>query len=277
MRKRKATIFCIIPAAVAAFSFAFAGCDGGDNIARVEIAGESTVIENVDCAPTELGASDVAYAYLGKQKELESYKSVTSGTTKAQKGFIRYEQRTYNSFYKSGDEYFESASSSSAFVKMTHECFVKGDRVAYSHDGGEIKSVKMTEYKDVYGVCPSDVALGGYIINAQSILSAEKTGESDGLVTYRYTLDGAVAAANAVKQMKEFGGLNGYPSISSLALTLTIKSDWTPVELIVESSYSISIKILGSLNCTHKFVTTFSDVGAAVEIPDRQRFAGEIG
>lgn len=248
--------------------FAFSGCGKAGDSAPVETAGESTVIERVVSAPSELSAEHVAYAYLGKQKYFSSYKSTTVGTTVAEKGFIKYEQKTNDTAYKNGDEYFKDSSSDSLFVKMRHQCYLKGDKVAYRNSSnGEFLTAEKTEYKKIYGVAPDDVALGGYIMNAESIISAEKTDESEGLLTFRYELDGAAAGANMKKQMKEFGGLGDYPVINSLTLYLTVKEDWTPVKLVVESNYDISVAVLGKLNCNHNFTTTFSDVCGDVEIP----------
>jgi len=279
MTKKKIALTSILMTACITFmSFGFVGCGQDQNSTPIEKPGESTVIETVNSSPEELSATDVAYAYLGKQKNFTSYKSSTVGTTKAEKGIIKYEQTSYNKAYKNGDEYFEDSSSSSAFVKMQHQSFVKGDKVVYRNStDGELNVSEKSSYKEVYGVAPDDVALGGYIMNDQSIKFAEKTKTEGDLLTYRFVLDGALAGQNAVKQMKEFGGLNGYPTFNSLMLYFTMKSDWTPVKLVVESNYNISIAVLGELTCTHNFTTEFSNVQGSVEIPSTEEFNAKLG
>lgn len=253
----------------------FVGCANGNPI---ETAGESTIIETVKTSPDKMNATDVAYAYLGKQKQFGSYKMETSGTTKAEKGFIKYEQALYSTTLKNGNEYFQQSQSNSDFVKMSHQSFAKGDKIVYRNAlSGNLNVSAKKAYKEVYGISPDDVALGGYIMNAKSIKFAEKTAEKDGILTYRFVLDGKEAGNNAVRQMKEFGGLNGYPVFESLTLYLTLKNDWTPVTLVVESKYNISINVLGNLSCTQKITSTFSKINEKVDIPDTVAFNEKIG
>ncbi len=129
---------------------------------------------------------------------------------------------------------------------MQHQSFVKGDKVVYRNSAnGGLNVSEKSSYKEVYGIAPDDVTLGGYIMNDDSIKFAEKT-ETDGdLLTYRFVLDGALAGNNAVRQMKEFGGLKDYQTFNSLMLYSTVKTDWTPVRLTVEGNYDISIAVLG--------------------------------
>lgn len=77
-------------ACIACTAFGFAGCGQGGNSTPIEQPVESTVIETVKASPEELSATEVAYAYLGKQKKFTSYKSSTVGTTKAEKGIVKY-------------------------------------------------------------------------------------------------------------------------------------------------------------------------------------------
>ncbi len=149
MKKAKiALASTLMTACITLASFGFVGCEQDQNSAPIEKPGESTVIETVNGSPEELGATDVAYAYLGKQKNFTSYKSSTVGTTKAEKGIIKYEQTVYNKAYKNGDEYFEDSSSDSVFVKMHHQSFVKGDKVVYRNSAnGELNVSEKSSYK----------------------------------------------------------------------------------------------------------------------------------
>ncbi len=227
--------------------------------------------------PSELSGAEVVFTYLEMQKSFTGYKLNTVGTTKAKKGFITYEQKANNTTYKCNNEYFQECTSNSTFVNMTHQAFVKGDKVAYRNaSSGEITVVDKNKYKEIYGISPDDDALGGYIVNSQTLKSVEKVEESNGLYTYRLVLDAKPASSNLAKQMKEFGGLNGYPEVHTLTLYLTIKSDWTPTKLVVESTYDISIAVLGNMSCTHYFTTEFSLVNKVAEIPNVTDFSNKL-
>ncbi len=227
--------------------------------------------------PNELSPTEVIYTYLEMQKGFSGYKQNTVGTTKAKKGIISYEQKANNTTYKCGNEYFQECTSNSTFVNMTHQAYVKGNKVAYRNSSsGEITVVDKNKYKEIYGISPDDDAIGGYIVNSKTLKSVEKTKEVGGLYTYRIVLDAKPASSNLVKQMKEFGGLNGYPEVHTLTLYLTIKADWTPTKLVVESTYDISIAVLGNMSCTHDFTTEFSQVNSTVVIPNVTDFSNKL-
>lgn len=77
---------------------------------------------------------------------------------------------------------------------MQHQSFVKGDKVVYRNSAnGELNVSEKSSYKEVYGIAPDDVALGGYIMNDKSIKFAERTETEGDLLTYRFVLDGALA------------------------------------------------------------------------------------
>ncbi len=268
---------CILAtAAVLAFSGAvIAGCSGDETI---ETAGESTRL-TTSKSPDELDAYNVAYAFIDKQDKLTSYELLTTGETVATKGIITYTQEIENLEIKHGDEYFQQAISSSSLVNMSHQAFVKGDSVAYRNaTSGDISTATKAEYKSVYGISPDDAAIGGYIFNADTIVYAELVSENaDGSYTYRYVLDGDTAGANAKLQMKEYGGLSGYPVFSDLTLTLTINSDWTPICITTAAEYTISKSVLGEMSCTQNLNCVYSNVNGDVAIPDTEAFNAAIG
>lgn len=267
----------IVVVCVTLTTVSFVWCDDKQPSA-IENPGESTIINNIHSAPTELSATNVAYAYLGKQQKFSSYKSDTEGTILAQKGIIKYNQTIHNTTYKNGDEFFADSTSNSALVNMRHQVFVKGDKVVYkTAANGAMNVSEKEDYKTVYGISPDDTALYGYIMNDESIKFAELTEQDGDELTYRFVLDGEAAGNNAIRQMKEFGDLNDYPSFNSLMLYFTIKTDWTPVKLVVEGNYDISIAVLGNLTCSQNLTVTFSDVNGIVEIPNTAEFNEQLG
>ncbi len=268
---------CILAlaSALAISGAALAGCGGDETI---ETAGESTRLStNKD--PSELDAYNVAYAFIDKQDKLTSYELSTTGETVAKKGIITYTQKIENTHIKHGDEYFQQSVSSSSLVNMSHQVFVKGENAAYRNaTSGDISTATKAEYKSVYGVSPDDSAIGGYIFNAETITYAELASDNgDGTLTYRYVLDGETAGANAKLQMKEFGGLSGYPEFSSLTLLLTINEDWTPVSISTTAEYTITKSVLGEMSCTQNLTSVYSNVNGDVTIPDTEAFNAAVG
>lgn len=236
----------------------------------------STVVDT-DKKPSEItDAKEVAFAFMQKQSELKSYQIDTTGTTVA-KSLISYTQNISNLTIKNGADYFQQATSSSALVKMEHQAFVNGDKVAYRNAlTGDLLTAAKTDYTDVYGITPDQTAIGGFVINENTLKSASKV-EGEAL-TYRFDVDVSDSAtSNMKRQMKEFGGLKGYPEFTSVRLTLTIKDDWTPVSLAVEADYNIDIAVLGKTSCTQKLESTYSKVNEAVTIPDSADFTAAIG
>lgn len=240
----------------------------------LETPGASTTL-STNKSPLELDAYSVAYAFLQKQTELTSYEIRTEGTTVANSA-VSYTQQIENLEIKHGDEYYQAANSSSALVKMVHQSFTKGEMVAYRNAAsGEIASATREDYKEIYGITPDDVGLGGYVVNSETLRYAERVeGES---LTYRFVLDGEKAGINAKKQMKEFGSLKSYPTFSSLELLLTIEEDWTPVSLVTKATYDIEVAVLGKTACTQSITATYSAVNAEVSIPDSEAFNAAIG
>ena len=248
------------------------------DVTPIEKAGESTIIENVSGSPTDYKPNEVAYAYLGKQEKFVSYRIDTTGTVLAQKGIINYNQTIHNLSYKKGEDYFSDSSSNSSLLNMRHLVFVQGEKAVYKTSlNGTMNVSEKDDYKEVYGISPDDVALYGYIMNDESIKFAELTSQNDDELTYRFVLDGAKAGNNAIRQMKEFGDLQDYPTYNSLVLYFTLKSDWTPVKLVVESNYNISIAILGDLTCEQNLTISYLDVNSSIEIPNANDYYAKLG
>lgn len=267
----------------------------------IENAGQSTVLET-DKSPAELTPREVAYAYIYKQGHFSSYKLQSSGQTVADilGGYV---QEVGDVGYKFGDEIYMRNVSTSKFATVDHEAFVKTVdgvcKVAYRDKGGEI-SVSERDgekgYKSVYGISPDDNAIGGYIINDNTLKVAEHlTGEGRyaykeeyaGDLQYHFSIelgDKAVhdeATAYAQLQMAEYGGLSAAPEFGSIDLYLTISEDWKPRELITHAVYGAekNIGMSMSFTCTQDITAVYTDVDALTEnpIPDTDKFNGAIG
>lgn len=285
MTKGKKVSALLLSVAMTASFCMLAACGSNDEEpeAAVEVEGQSTVLQT-NKSPEELNADEVIYAYLYRQSQFSSYKITTTGSTYASKGIINYTQKIDNVAVKHADEYFAQAVSSSSFVNMSHQSFSKTvdgvSKVAYRNDlSGDISTASRADYKTVYGIAPDDVALGGFIINDNTVqsFSVDLSDKSNlkYVVTLKADSDEGLGAMRT--QMKQFGGLDNLPVFSSVKLTLTLKNDWTPVSLTTESAYSISISVLGEMDCTQKITATYSAVNGSVEIPDTQAFNQAVG
>lgn len=271
MKKAKKVILSILLSAVLLCgAAAFTAC--GEPEVPATVPGENTIVDDAKGSPAESDAKYVAYAVAGKLRKASTFTASVTGKTVAQKGFITYEQTIDNALIKHGDEFYSCSQSSSLFVNMKHEAFVKNGKVAYRNNGETIKLATEADYAKVYGVVPGD-GIDGHILNDDTIVYSKYVGESDGLYTFEYGVHQTEGSAAMRKQMKEFGGLSDLPEFKdSSHLTLTVKKDWTPVSLVSEEQYSISVAVLGAMDCKQTLTCTFDDFGAETAVPDTEAF-----
>ena len=246
-------------------------------------SGESTTLAT-DKSPDRLTPENAVYAFLQKQRELDSYVITTEGTAVAD--LLGYRQEVHNTTYKNGEDYLSEAQSSSFLVTMKHQSFSKGGKVVYRNSfDGEMQVAEKADYKKVYGVAADDVSLGGYIINARTIrlCKLEKT-EGDTFTYYlclagdRSLESGAAtesATAGLRLQAREFGSLDNLPAYSDVDVRLTIKKDWTPVSYTSTCSYDA--KKIFDMSVTQSLTCTYSEVNGTVTIPDVDAFNAKIG
>lgn len=262
----------------------------------IENAGQSTLLQT-DKSPAELTPEEVAYAFIYKMNNLQSYKLQSSGATVANI-MGGYTQNVADLGYKFGDEVYLQNISTSTFANVNHEAFVKTvngvSKVAYRDNGGNI-SVSDRDgnggYKSVYGISPDDLAIGGYIFNSSTIKSSERLEGSNRYqlkeeyandLQYHYTLNGAdETTAFAQLQMVQYGELSAAPVFSEIDLWLTVSPEWEPRELITHTVYSTK-KTMGvemSLTCMQDITATYTQVNAITEnpIPDVADFNNAIG
>lgn len=235
-------------------------------------AGQDTVVYGMKKTPDKVDAKTAVFATLGTLDQAQSYVTEGNGKTVAQKGYITYTQNSEGYFVKHGDEYYNRSVSTSTFVNVKHEAFLKGANIATRKDGGEIVNNTTESYKSVYGVTP-DKLLSGHVFNQDTIIHAELVDQTDGKYTFEIILDKASGNSLLCYQMKEFGGLNGYPTFTeNTKVTLVIDQNYTPISLAYASKYSISIPVLGELDCSESFLTTFGEFGKDNAIPDTDKF-----
>ena len=274
MKKRIFTIvLCVL--AIISFSAFAVGCNKSETPPLV--AGEDTVVASTKKTAKDLDAETAVFAALGKLESYSTYQTESSGKAVAKKGFINYTQNTKATAYKHGDEYYSDTVSESSFVNVKHEAFRKGEGVAYRISGGDIINTKLSDYIEVYGVTPAKL-LSGHVFNQETLVSASLISSKNGLYTYSLTLEKDGANALLKKQMKMFGNLGGYPAFSSdTKAKLVIKEDLTPVSYSYESNYSISVAVLGNMDCVETNEIKFDNFNGEVKIPDTEKFNAALG
>lgn len=274
MKKRIFTIvLCVL--AIISFSAFAVGCNKSETPPLV--AGEDTVVASTKKTAKDLDAETAVFAALGKLESYSTYQTESSGKAVAKKGFISYTQNTKAKAYKHGDEYYSDTVSESSFVNVKHEAFGKGEGVAYRVSGGDIINTKLSDYIEVYGVTPAKL-LSGHVFNQETLVSASLISSKNELYTYSLTLEKDGANALLKKQMKMFGNLGGYPAFSSdTKAKLVIKEDLTPVSYSYESNYSISVAVLGNMNCVETNEIKFDNFNGEVKIPDTEKFNAALG
>lgn len=274
MKKRIFTIvLCVL--AMISFSVFAVGCNKSETPPLV--AGEDTVIVSTKKTAKDLDAETAVFAALGKLESYSTYQTESSGKAVAKKGFINYTQNTTAKAYKHGDEYYSDTVSESSFVNVKHEAFGKGEGVAYRISGGDVINTKLSDYIEVYGVTPAKL-LSGHVFNQETLVSASLISSKNGLYTYSLTLEKDGANALLKKQMKMFGNLGGYPAFSSdTKAKLVIKEDLTPVSYSYESNYSISVAVLGNMDCVETNEIKFDNFNGEVKIPDTEKFNAALG
>lgn len=270
---RKKVYLIILALMLALSSVLFAGCNAGSALPDVSSDTDRMITQQVTVPPTEYNPKKAVYATIGRLSKYSTYKATSNGTSVAAvSGLFDYVQKTDCVTIKHGDEFYNESNSSSKFVSVRHEAFAKGDNIAYRINGGKISNSSALAYKEVYGVTP-DKLLSGQVFNDETIMYAKATETEDGNYEIEIVLDKDKGNILLFKQMKEFGGLNGYPVFTDdTVFRLTITGDYTPVKFSYTSKYNVNITMLGSLPCEENNEVIFSDFNKEVEIPDTEAF-----
>lgn len=202
--------------------------------------------------------------YLRKLSSFSTFKAVTKGDTKAKVLFIETTQSIDVTLIKSDYSYMKNESHSS-LVNTVHECYFHGDKTLYRDaDSGDFTLSGLNDYLNIYGVYPFDNAIEGYNVFGDGLLSIErKQSEADHVFVIK--VDPVKATTNVRIQMKKFGGLDDYPVFKDIEITLTVKDNYTPVSLHLESNYSAK-KMMDS-DCHQSYDVIFSDFNEKIEVP----------
>lgn len=235
------------------------------------ISGSTTSTATVSTTAEEVSVSKIKDLslipglFVDRLYSYKSYKAVTSGKTTASVLFINTDQSIEVTNIKGVYSYTKNESHSS-LVNTVHEAYYHNDKAYYHDNDGEYKVSTINEYLDIYGVYPYEKSLEGYSIQGDAVKSVEKVEERDGNYKFKITFDPKTATNNVKIQMKQFGGLDGYPDFESIVITITIKDDFTPVLVDLESKYKAT-KFMTS-DCHQTYTVTYSNIGEDITIPN---------
>ena len=277
---KKAAVLLLSGTMIASVAVGLSACGKSED---PPVEGESYTL-STSKSPEKLDADEVLYAFLQKQSKLQSYMITAEGTAVA--SLAGYKQSIHNITYKSGEDYLNEASSSSALVKMKHQSFSKGGKVVYRNSfDGEMKVADKAEYKKVYGFTADEVTLGGYIINPKTLRYAELESAEGDTLTYYFRLAGDQSLENGTAtesatpairlQSKAYGSLDNLPAFSDVDLRLTIKKDWTPVSYVSTCTYKA--KKMFKMSIKQTITSTYSHVNEEVDIPSVEEFNQKLG
>ena len=208
-----------------------------------------------------------------KLSSFSTYKAVTKGKTVSKVLFIDVEQSIDVTSIK-GDYSYLKNESHSDFVNTVHE--------AYFHDGnalvknlGDAKFAKqaMDEYLNAYGVDPYGYNIEGYKITGNAVKSITRDQSDDHL--FHVVFDPVEATNNVRIQMKVFGGLDDYPTFSSIEIAVKLQDDFAPVSYQVHATYHA--KRMMDTDCVQDYTVTFSNINETIEIPNLGEIRSEYG
>mgnify|MGYP003571402608 CR=1 FL=1 len=222
--------------------------------------------------------SDVGEAvliFVEKLSHLDTYRSVSTGETRAKVLFANYVQTISSGVEKSGDTAYFYSDFRSALLNTTHQAYISENMIAYRDDDFSSPDVTdVSNYNKIYGFVPTEELLCGFVINEETLISAELVGKENGEYTFKIIIDGELAGSYMKTQMKKMGGLYDLPVFSEVICALTVSEDWMPVKTELSSSYTAAFGLLGKVKCNQILTTVYTDVGGQVPIENADFWDG---
>lgn len=236
------------------------------------VGGSSTTLARPDGDPSGQSAEDNIYITTGVMDQ-ETYRSVTTGQTKAKVGFIDYNQNVHNVRVVTDDSVFTEAISTSMFVKIGEQKYFKDGAIlvrkasSVSADSAtwsdQIVAISQQDYQDAYGQDPRN--LSNYVISRDTVQNPTMTANDDGTYTVTFDLEPAGASAYYKHQVRTYSGASKNPEFTAVHMVWTIDANWDLLQMDTVESYSVAMSGLGSLNCTSTLTETFTDFGAVTD------------
>ena len=242
---------------------------------------ESTVIKNAKDTSAYLKKKDyksIAYAFIYNIKEgLQSYESSTTGTVKAKVAVFDYNIKYETVTHKKGNAFYSKDHSKSTFTTLDNEFYqIDRNKIVVSRDLKKYQVYTVEDYNQV-SYAMNQYLIMGYVFNDESIINTELVSDKGEEVSIKYTLDNELATKFVKTDMKVNGKLTAYPQFESVQITLTMKTNFTPVSYSIDATYDASAPVIGTAKTTQHGECIFSKVNENITIPNEAFLAEKLG
>ena len=222
--------------------------------------------------PLDYSAKDNAAICNWVIKHTSEFKTVTTGTVKAKVAVINYNQELKNTRIVTKDGCYIETISDSSLVHVYEEKFLQNDQVVVrKNHSDKYSTITQEVFFEKYGWHPTEFQ--AYILNEDTIKDAKIEASGSNYIL-SLTLDPFTSTPKKQKETKTIGGAKEYPVYKETTLTITLTSDWTPLEVDTYEVYDIQMPGLGSITCKCN-MTEVIEYGL-FEIPDKAKFKEHI-
>ena len=244
----------------------------------IQTSGESKMIQTTKkVSDFKEDYKSISFAYLNNLKNnLNTYRYDVTGTIEAKVLFINYKINFDSYTIKNGNYYYAREHSTSTFQNVDSIFYSDNQKMAYSKNLKDYKVVTLEDYHKV-STSPEQALLLGYLFDEQSIINATLENKDDDTYTFKYVLDNDSSTPYVKKTMKETGDLVDYPTFNDINIYLTMKNDFTPVKIVLDTVYQASKPIIGSGTCTQHQEVVFSSINQNVTIENESYYKDLLG
>ena len=201
------------------------------------------------------------------------FKSVTTGVVKAKVAVINYNQELKNTRIVTKDGCYIETISDSSLVHVYEEKYLENNQVVVrKNHSDKYTTITNDVFLEKYGWHPRDFQ--AYILNEETIVDATIEATDDGNYKLTLNLDPVTSSPKKQRETKTIGNAKGYPGYKETVLTVTLTSDWTPIEVDTYEVYDIGMPGIGDVTCSCNMVEIFEY--GEFEIPDKAIFKEHI-
>ena len=206
-------------------------------------------------------------------RHTEEFKSVTTGTVTAKVAVINYNQDIHNTRIVTKDGCYIETISDSSLVHVYEEKYLENNQVVIrKNHSDKYQTVTNDVFLENYGWHPKEFQ--AYILNEETIREAKIEAGENGNYTLTLDLDPVKAVPKKQRETKTIGGAKGYPGYKETVLTITLTSDWTPIEVDTYEVYDIGMPGIGDITCKCNMEEKIEY--GLFEIPDKAAFKEHI-
>ena len=257
-------------------AFLLLGCAQEPVLTREALPSSSAVSsESISSSvePTAMDVSSFASAYSSKMASYRSLKRVSSGKTLSKVLFIDSEQSIDVLAVKNG-EYSYLNNESHGVVNTSHTAYFRGENALVKDNSAtSYTAMAMGDYLAKYGVDPFNDVFEGFSVREETVKAFSVEAVGDGTYKAKLELNPDNAANNVKIQMKQFGGLDEYPTFKTIGITFHFGADLAPIDTVLHSEYTA--KLFVASECTQDYTVTFSELDGDPEIPNLESIKSE--